>query len=43
MVVLLIVTVPAAALGTPATQQSGGNFIVSVAGTAAGSIPHQYL
>jgi len=33
--------VPAAALGTPAAQQSGGNFIVSVAGTAAGSIPHQ--
>jgi hypothetical protein len=41
MVVLLIVTVPAAALGSPAAQQSGGNFIVSVAGTAVGSIPHQ--
>jgi hypothetical protein len=33
--------VPAAALGTPAAQQSGGNFNVSVAGTAVGSIPHQ--
>jgi hypothetical protein len=41
MVALLVVMVPAAALGTPAAQQSGGNFIVSVAGTAAGSIPHQ--
>jgi hypothetical protein len=39
--VLLIVTIPAAALGTPAAQQSGGNFNVSVAGTAVGSIPHQ--
>jgi hypothetical protein len=28
------------ALGTPAAQQSG-NFFVSVAGTAVGSIPHQ--
>jgi uncharacterized membrane protein YgcG len=32
--------VPSAALGTPAALQ-GGNFLVSVAGTAAGSIPHQ--
>jgi hypothetical protein len=31
--------VPAAALGTP--TQPGGNFMVSVAGTATGSIPHQ--
>jgi hypothetical protein len=37
---LLVVMVPAATLGTPATQQ-GGNFMVSVAGTAVGSIPHQ--
>lgn len=37
---LLVVIVPAAALGTPAAQQ-GGNFMVSVAGTAVGSIPHQ--
>ena len=41
MVALLVVMVPAAALGTPAAQQPVGNFIVSVAGTAAGSIPHQ--
>jgi hypothetical protein len=41
MVALLVVMVPATALGTPATQQSGGNFIVSVAGSAAGSVPHQ--
>ena len=40
MVILLVVTVPAAAFGTPAAQQ-GGNFLVSVAGTAVGSIPHQ--
>jgi hypothetical protein len=40
MVLLLVVMVPAAALGTPAAQQ-GGNFMVSVAGTAVGSIPHQ--
>src|ERR671918_364646 len=40
MVILLVITIPAAALGTPAAQQ-GGNFMVSVAGTAAGSIPHQ--
>ena len=32
--------VPAAALGTPVAQQ-GANFMVSVAGTAVGSIPHQ--
>ena len=32
--------VPAAALGTPAAQQSG-NFFVSVAGTAVGSVSHQ--
>jgi hypothetical protein len=32
--------VPAAALGTPAAQQAG-NFMVSVAGTAVGSAPHQ--
>jgi hypothetical protein len=38
--ILLVVMVPAAALGTPAAQQ-GGNFMVSVAGTAVGSIPHQ--
>jgi hypothetical protein len=36
--VLLVVIVPAAALATPATQQ-GGNFMVSIAGTAVGSIP----
>ena len=41
MVALLVVMVPAAALGTPAAQQPGGNFVVSVAGTAVGSIPHQ--
>jgi hypothetical protein len=40
LVILLVVTVPAAALGTPAAQQ-GGNFMVSVAGTAVGSVPHQ--
>jgi hypothetical protein len=40
MVVLLVVMVPAAALGTPTAQQSG-NFNVSVAGTAVDSIPHQ--
>jgi hypothetical protein len=39
VVALLVVMVPAAALGTPAAQQ-GGNFMVSVAGTAVGSIPH---
>ena len=37
---MLVGIVPAAALGTPATQR-GGNFMVSVAGTAVGSIPHQ--
>ncbi|MGI8833630.1 MAG: hypothetical protein ACR2IS_13470, partial [Nitrososphaeraceae archaeon] len=37
---ILAVMVPASAFGTPAAQQ-GGNFMVSVAGTAAGSIPHQ--
>ena len=36
----LIVMVPTAAFGTPAALP-GGNFMVSVAGTAAGSIPHQ--
>jgi hypothetical protein len=40
LIMLLLVTVPAAALGTPAAQQ-GGNFVVSVAGTAVGSVPHQ--
>jgi hypothetical protein len=40
MVALLVVMVPAAALGTPDAQQ-GGNFMVSVAGTAVGSIAHQ--
>jgi hypothetical protein len=40
LVILLIVIVPAATLGTPVAQQ-GGNFMVSVAGTAVGSIPHQ--
>ena len=40
MVMLLVVMVPAAALGSPAAQQ-GANFTVSVAGTAVGSIPHQ--
>lgn len=40
MVIVLVVMVPTAALGTPAAQQ-GGNFLVSVAGTAVGSIPHQ--
>ena len=40
IVTLLVIMVPATALGTPAAQQ-GGNFLVSVAGTAAGSIPHQ--
>ena len=40
MVILLVVMVPTAALGTPAAQQ-GGNFLVAVAGTAVGSIPHQ--
>jgi hypothetical protein len=40
LIMLLVVMVPATALGTPAAQQ-GGNFVVSVAGTAAGSIPHQ--
>lgn len=40
MVTLLVVMVPAAALGTPAALQ-GGSFLVSVAGTALGSIPHQ--
>ena len=37
---LFVAIVPAAALGTPTAQQSG-NFNVSVAGTAVGSIPHQ--
>jgi hypothetical protein len=37
---LLVVMVPAAVLGTPAAQQ-GGNFMISVIGTAFGSIPHQ--
>jgi hypothetical protein len=32
--------VPTAAIGTPTTQQ-GGNFMVSVAGTAVGSVSHQ--
>ncbi len=41
MVIVLVVTIPAAALGSPATQQPGGNFMVSVAGTAAGSVPYQ--
>jgi hypothetical protein len=40
LMVILVVMVPTAALGTTAAQQ-GGNFIVSVAGTAVGSIPHQ--
>ena len=40
MVILLVVMIPAAALGTPAAQQ-GANFMVTVAGTAVGSIPHQ--
>jgi hypothetical protein len=40
MVILLVVMVPAAAFGTLAAQQ-GGNFLVSVAGTAVGPIPHQ--
>lgn len=40
MVTVLVVMVPAAALGTPVAQQ-GANFVVSVAGTAVGSIPHQ--
>ncbi|HET9357586.1 MAG TPA: hypothetical protein VFN98_05795 [Nitrososphaeraceae archaeon] len=34
---LFVAIVP---FGTPAAQQ-GGNFVVSVAGTAVGSIPHQ--
>ena len=37
---LLLVIAPATALGTPATQKAG-NFMVSVAGTAVGSVPHQ--
>jgi hypothetical protein len=37
---LFVAIVPAAAFGTPTAQQSG-NFNVSVAGTAVGSIPHQ--
>ena len=37
---LLLVIAPATALGTPAPQQAG-NFTVSVAGTADGSVPHQ--
>jgi hypothetical protein len=37
---LLVVMVPAAVLGTPAARQ-GGNFMISVIGTAFGSIPHQ--
>ena len=37
---LLLVMAPATALGTPAAQQAG-NFMVSVAGTAVGSVPHQ--
>jgi hypothetical protein len=40
MVIVLVVMVPTAALGTPAAQH-GGNFMVAVAGTAVGSIPHQ--
>jgi hypothetical protein len=40
MVILLVVMVPAAALVTPAAQQSG-NFFVSITGTAVGSVPHQ--
>ena len=37
---LLLVIAPATALGTPAAQKAG-NFMVSVAGTAVGSVPHQ--
>jgi hypothetical protein len=38
----LIFMVPTAAFGTPAaTTQQGGTFMVSVAGTAVGSTPHQ--
>jgi hypothetical protein len=40
MVIILVVMIPAAALGTPAAQKSG-NLMVSVAGTAVDSIPHQ--
>src|SRR5918995_2493947 len=40
IVMLFVAFVPAAAFGTPTAQQ-GGNFNVSVAGTAVGSIPHQ--
>jgi hypothetical protein len=40
LVVLLVVMVPTAALGTPTSKQ-GGNFMVSVAGTAVGSVSHQ--
>ena len=36
---VLVVTISAAALGTSA--QPNGNFMVSVAGTAVGSVPHQ--
>jgi hypothetical protein len=37
---MFVAIVPAAAFGTPTAQQTG-NFNVSVAGTAVGSIPHQ--
>jgi hypothetical protein len=40
MVTSLVVTFPSAALGTPAAEQDA-NFMVSVVGTAVGSIPHQ--
>jgi hypothetical protein len=36
---VLVVTISAAAPGTSAQQN--GNFVVSVAGTAVGSVPHQ--
>ena len=39
MVMVLVVAISAAALGTSAQQN--GNFMVSVTGTAAGSVPHQ--
>jgi hypothetical protein len=39
ILVVLVSLLPAAALATPLAQQ--GNFKVSVAGTAAGSVPHE--